>query len=149
MKTIRFVDVNFHQISGTDDPSKRYAVDFGILVNPGDRRDHCFVSAVPLLKDADKGAAMDFKKELEKLNPDVYFELLTLEKIKSLNLRGKHFGFEIRDCWTRTKSFDYFGAYGYYLLKNGRIMADPGKDKTDVYFMFWTISGQEKPIVLP
>jgi len=149
MKKLRFVDAKFHQLSETDDKSERYAIDFGISTELGDRRDHCFVSAVPWLKNADRGAAMDFKKKLEELNPNVYFELLSIERIKRLNLRGARVGFEIRNCWTRSKNFDYFGPYSYYLLKNGRIITDPGKEKTDVYFVFWTVSGQEKAIVMP
>ena len=150
MERLTFIDANFHQLSETADKSERYAIDRGIISTFEDGRNRCYyVSAVPWLKNANREEASAFRRKLEKLNPEARFEMLELETIRHLNLEGVCSDFEITNCWTTTQDCDYFGAYGYYLLKNGREISDPGKERTDVYFGFWLIPGQEKRIVMP
>ena len=149
MERLNFVDVDLHQLDEVADKSERFAIDFGICQNGYGRRRHCFISASPWLKNANREEASAFRRKLEKLNPEARFEMLELETIRHLNLEGVCSDFEITNCWTTTQDCDYFGAYGYYLLKNGREISDPGKERTDVYFGFWLIPGQEKRIVMP
>lgn len=148
MEKLKFVDVNFHQLPETAGKSARFAIDLGVK-DGYERRTHCFVSAAPWLKNVTRGEVSDFQRELEKLNPDVCFELLSLEDIGYLNIKGRYSDFKILNCWTSNQDCDYFGAYGCYMVKNGAKLSDPGTGKTDVYFMFWVIPGREKNIVMP
>lgn len=149
MEKLIFVDANFHQLPETADKSERFAIDLGVSQNGYGRRNHCFVSAIPWLKDVNRQEVSGFRKQLEDLNPDVSFELLGLEDIGYLNIKGRYSNFKILNCWTTDQDCDFFGAYGTYMLKNGVKLSDPGTGKTDVYFKFWAISGHEKPIIMP
>jgi len=149
MERLNFVDVNFHQLPETAGKSERFAIDLGVLKNGYGRRRRCFISAVPWLKDANREAVSVFRRKLEELNPNVCFEMLCLEDIGYLNIKGRYSDFKILNCWTRDEDCDFFGAYGCYMVKNGVKVSDPGTGLTDAYFKFWVIPGQEKNIIMP
>ena len=149
MERLNFVDVDLHQLDEVADKSERFAIDFGICQNGYGMRRHCFISASPWLKNANREEASAFRRKLEELNPDVCFELPGLEDVGHVNIKGRYSDFRILNCWTRDEDCDFFGAYGSYMVKNGVKLSDPGTGKTDVYFKFWVIPKQEKRIMMP
>ena len=156
MEKLKFVDVNLNQLTEADDKTARYAIDLGINTRFGGtwllgrEHTHCFVGAKPWLTWVDRDAAYAFCRKLEELNPGVEFGLLYLEQIELLNKLGGNQDFKILNCWTRNTDDDWHGRVdGYYSLRRGRLVSDWGENKTDVYFVFGFVPGQEKAIVIP
>ena len=151
----KFVDVQFEEISSFASREQRYAVDLGIRTIlaedwlPVDNL-HYFVSAVPWVKGVNKKGACAFLHELQKLNPEVVFDLLSLKQIECLNDWGSGRDFKIRNCWTCSAYEDWHGRTdGYCSLKDGRSVIDWGENETDVYFVFGFDPGWETQIILP